>query len=396
MQHRRIAKNIEEDLHKMVLIAGPRQSGKTTIAKSLQAKYQGIYYNWDDDQDRMLIMKSQLDFDTSLWIFDELHKYRQWRSWLKSKYDKNGSDKKIIVTGSAKLDVYSRGGDSMQGRYFLHRLHPFTYSELLNISIDDDFERIPLMTNIAHDFDSLRSLLELGGFPEPLLKGSARHAKRWRNSYGARLVREDIRDLENLIHLDKVELLYNHLPNVVASPLSINSLREDLEVSFETVRNWINIFEKTYACFRLSPLGGNRLLKNIKAVKKEQKLYFWDWAMVDDAAARYENLLAFHLLRLSHWLEDIYGEKNELRYYRDVRGREVDFILTKNSKPWIAVEAKLSEQSLDPNLRYLLERVKIPYAFQVHLNGSKQWQVEDINGCKVFILPATKFLANLP
>jgi len=396
MYQRRITSKIETDLRKMVLLAGPRQCGKTTIAKSLVEKYQGVFYNWDDDLDRKLITNSKLDFDKKLWAFDELHKYRQWRNWLKGKYDKFGDQKKILVTGSAKLDVYRRGGDSMQGRYFLHHLHPFTYSELLGLDIDCDFNNIPLMEQHCIDQEAIKSLMTLGGFPEPLLGGSELEAKRWRNSYGTRLVREDVRDLENIILLDKIESLYHHLPLTVASPLSINSLREDLEVSFESVRDWIKIFENIYACFRLSPLGGTKILKNIRAIKKEQKLYFWDWAMVEDEAARFENLLAFHLLRFSHWLEDIYGEQTDLRYFKDTRRHEVDFVLLKQGKPWIAVEAKLSEQSLDPNLAYLLERVKIPYAFQVHLKGSDNYRVEDINGCKVFIMPATKFLSNLP
>jgi predicted AAA+ superfamily ATPase len=181
----------------------------------------------------------------------------------------------------------------------------------------------------------------------------------------------------------------------VGSPLSINSLREDLEVSFDAVKHWLEIFENIYACFRVSPLGGKQILKNIRAVKKEQKLYFWDWALVDNEAARFENLIAMHLLRFCHFIEDIYGMRTELRYFKDTRGHEVDFIILKEAKPWIAVEVKLSEQSLDPNLKYLLERVTIPYAFQVHLKGNSYYQVDDINGAKVSIIPARRFLSNL-
>jgi predicted AAA+ superfamily ATPase len=396
MHQRRITSKIEEDLVKMVLLAGPRQCGKTTLAKALVEKYKGRFYSWDDDEDRKLITASKLDFDKQFWAFDELHKYRQWRNWLKGKYDKFAEHKKIIVTGSAKLDVYSRGGDSLQGRYFLHHLHPFTYSELLNLNIQDEIESIPLMQKNCRDQKAIEALMRFGGFPEPLLRGSERQAKRWRNSYAARLIREDVRDLENIIQLDKMEILYNHLPHTVGSPLSINSLREDLEVSFESVRDWINIFENIYACFRLSPLGGKKILKNIRAVKKEQKLYLWDSAMVEDEAARFENLIALHLLRFSHWLEDIYGEKSELRYFRDTRRHEVDFVLMKAGKPWMAVEVKLAEQNIDPNLIYLLERVKIPYAFQIHLRGSNHWHLEDIKGSKISLMPAAKFLANLP
>lgn len=399
MQRRQVTQQIKCDLeHKMVLLAGPRQVGKTTIAKNLIKEYSGVYYNWDEDGDRDLIIQSKLNFSKKLWVFDELHKYRSWRNWLKGKYDNFGKEHKILVTGSARLDLYSRGGDSLQGRYFFQRLHPFTLAELLETKLPEDLNVFPLMQfdpDEKTSQDIINKMLELGSFPEPFLANSKQLAKRWRLSYGARLVREDIRDLENLVSLDKVELLYKHLPYTVGSPLSINSLREDLEVSFESVRDWIKILEKNYACFRLAPLGGTKILKNIRAVKKEQKLYMWDFALIEDPAARFENFIACHLLKFVHWLEDIHGENVELRYFRDSRGHEVDFIVLKDSKPWMAIEVKKSAQSLDPNLKYLLERVKIPFAFQVHLEGDEYYRVPDINGARTSITPAWRFLGNL-
>ena len=396
MLQRKISKQIEADLKtKMVLIAGPRQCGKTTVAKSFLKEYNGRFYNWDDIEDKKLIMNSTLDFNKDLWVFDELHKYRNWRNWLKGKFDKYCPEKKILVSGSAKLDVYSRGGDSLQGRYFLHRLHPFTYAEINETKFNEDLDKLMLMQKDVKNEDALDALFRLGGFPEPFISGSERQAKRWRNAYTNRLVREDVRDLENIIQLDKMELLYQHLPNTVGSPLSINSLREDLEVSFDSVKHWLEIFENIYACFRISPLGGKQVIKKIRAVKKEQKLYFWDWALIDNEAARFENLIAMHLLRFCHYVEDIYGERMELRYFRDSRGHEVDFIILKEAKPWIAIEVKLQAQRIDPNLKYLLERVEIPYAFQVHLHGDTYYHLDDINKTKLSIIPARRFLSNL-
>jgi uncharacterized protein len=393
---RRIEDIIEKDLNKkMVFLAGPRQSGKTTIAESLINKNGGVYYNWDLIKHRDLIKKNDLDFKTKFWVFDELHKYRAWRNWLKGNYDLHKNDHRIFVTGSAKLDVYSRGGDSLQGRYFFHRLHPLTLSEVLGLSFDEDLDKIPKLSQTSSQTNyqkALKDLIAYSGFPEPFLDSSEKAYKRWKLSYISRLVREEIRDLEKVFELDKIETLYEHLPFTVGSVLSINSLREDLEVNHRSVSHWIKILEKNYACFRLSPYGPPK----IKAVKKEQKLYMWDWSLTEKTSSRFENLIAMHLLRLVDYAQDVHGIKLELRYFRDLKRREVDFILIKEKKPWMAIEVKESEQSLDPNLKYLLERTKIPFAFQLHLEGRTYKKLENINSSEIFIMPASEFLVNLP
>jgi predicted AAA+ superfamily ATPase len=394
-QERRIEKKVKKDLNKkMVFVAGPRQCGKTTLAKKILKEYDGVYYNWDKDEHKKLIRNNNLDHSKELWVFDELHKFKNWRNWLKGNFDLYNEEKLFLVTGSAKLDYYSRGGDSLQGRYFLHRLHPFTLSELCKKNLFDNYEKLPLLEieTKKDDKNSLLELMKFGGFPEPLFSASLSESKRWRASYGSRLIREDIKDLQLIKEVDKMELLYEHLPNTIGSVLSINSLREDLEVNHQSVKNWIEIFEKNYACFRIPPFGANKL----KAVKKEQKLYFWDWAVAQEESKKLENLVAVHLLRFCHWIYDNEGEKLELRYFRDTVGHEVDFIILKNKKPWIAIEVKLSDSSLDSSLSYLLKRVKIPYAFQIYLNGTKYQKLPEINGCKIQIIPAEKLLVNLP
>jgi len=393
--YRRVQPFVERDLKKkMVLLAGPRQCGKTTLAEQIISSTNGQYYSWDIDRDRRILRDGKMDASKGLWVFDELHKYREWRNWLKGVFDQHRKDHSILVTGSAKLDVYSRGGDSLQGRYFFHRLHPFTLGELLNIQSSEnatDFVQISQETP-TNAGGVLQDLLSLGGFPEPFLGGSQREADRWRLGYRSRIAREEIRDLENIRDIDRLELLYDRLEQVVGSVLSINSLREDLEVAFETVKHWLSILENLYVCLRLLPFGAPK----IKAVKKEQKLYLWDWAMVGDFSARFENLVAIHLRRFEHWCRDIEGKNVELRFYRSTVGHEVDFILLLNGKPWVAVEVKENENNLDRGLKYLLERVKFPYAFQISLKGINDWQPPPINGCKVRIMPAAKFLAQLP
>ena len=388
-----ILKDIEQ---KMVLIAGPRQCGKTTLAKAVAAKtnWASAYYNWDIDRHRKSLLHGRLDAGARLWLLDEIHKYRRWKNWLKGLFDEHHPRHAFLITGSAKLDTYSRGGDSLQGRNYFHRMHPFTLPELLGRKAVPSVEEMfsfndSILLESAQKI--LNDLLARGGFPEPFLS-SHQEAARWRLAYGTLLVREEVRSLETIQELDKMELLLDRLPGTVGSVLSINSLREDLEVAFETARNWIRVFEKLYAVFRVPPFGPPR----IKAVKKEQKLYFWDWARVPPSGgARLENLVALHLLRLVHWQEDVTGEKWELRYFRDVVGHEVDFILLRNGTAWCAVEVKTTSQALDPNLKYLLQRVRIPRAFQISLEGTEDWEPPRINGAAIRVMPAARFLAHL-
>lgn len=392
---RRIEGIIDEDLEeKMVFVAGPRQCGKTTLARRILARRGGAYFDWDVAAHRKALRDGVLPEDAPLWVLDEVHKLRTWRGWLKGIYDLHGERHAILVTGSAKLDAYRRGGDSLQGRYRLHRLHPFTLSELCGIAAHDDPEAMVRLERAAsaEARERLDALLGRGGFPEPLLAASDRTAARWRLGYGSRLVREDLRDLESFRDLDRIELLHDRLPDTVGSLLSIKALSEDLEVAFETVRSWISAFERLYSVFRVPPFGPPQ----IRAVKKSQKLYLWDWARVEQAPARAENLVLLHLLRLVHWLADVHGEKAELRFFRDAAGHEVDAIVMRGRRPWMAVEVKLGDQGLDRGLRYLVGRLNIPHAFQVSLTGTQDRVVPVTAKRTVRLVPAARFLVNLP
>jgi predicted AAA+ superfamily ATPase len=391
---RRIESDVEQDLRtKMVFIAGPRQCGKTTLAERLLDRIGGAYFTWDDEAHRKALRAKALPEEAPLWVFDELHKMRAWRGWLKGVVDLDRKRHQKLVMGSARLDAYGRGGDSLQGRYLMTRMHPFTLSELCGMDVvsPDEVPAFPLRAPEQAQ-EQLEALLRLSGFPEPLLSGSERQAGRWRLAYGARLVREEVRELELLHELDKMELLFERLPNVVGSQLSLNALREDLEVAFATVASWMTILEKLYAVFRVAPFGTPR----IKAVKKASKAYCWDWARVDAPGPRFENLVMMHLLRFVHYLEDVHGEKAELRYVRDVVGHEVDALILRKSKPWLAVEIKLDDQPLSPGLTYFLERVAVPHAVQVSLRGSVHRLHESVGKTQIRSMPAATFLANLP
>jgi len=353
---------------KMVFVSGPRQVGKTTLAKRILGRSQG-YLNWDVAEHRERILKRELPA-TPLWVFDEIHKYRSWRNWLKGLYDGKDPGQQILVTGSAKLDYYRFGGDSLQGRYHHLRLHPLSVAEL-------DIES-------AADF---QQLLRLGGYPEPFFSGSETFAKRWSREHRSLIIREELADLERVNDLGNLELLAIRLPELVGSPLSLNALREDLQVSHKTVAKWVQMLERLYALFRLPPFGAPKL----RAVKKEQKHYHLDWSLVPDDALRFENLVAAHLLKWVHWQQDTEGRDLELRYFRDVDRREVDFVVVERRKPIQLIECKWSDAPVSRGLGYLKERFPAAEAFQISATGSKDF----VSPQKVRVCPAVEHLRRL-
>lgn len=369
MKQRYLTGQIVSDLRKkMVFVAGPRQVGKTTLAKSLLDNSMG-YLNWDIAEHREKILRRELP-ETPFWIFDEIHKYRSWRNYLKGLYDWHGAKKKILVTGSARLDFYRFGGDSLQGRYHYWRLHPFSVAEL-KIATRRDFE----------------ALLILGGFPEPYLSGSEIEAKRWSREHRSRFIEQDIVGLERIQDLGNLELLMLRLPELVGSPLSLNALREDLQVSHKAIRHWMDALERLYAIFRLSPFGPPK----VRAVKKETKHYHFDWSVVTDGPARFENLTASHLLKWVHFEQDAKGRDLDLRYYRDVEGREVDFVVIENRSPILFVECKWSDDEIARGLKYLRARFPNVPAWQISAAGKKDY----ISHEKIRVAGAITFLETL-
>ena len=352
MEQRYLRAQIERDLErKMVFLAGPRQVGKTTLARQLPAA-PGAYLNWDVPEHREQILRRELP-SGPLWIFDEIHKYRSWRNYLKGLFDVRPEGQQILVTGSARLDYYRYSGDSLQGRYHLLRLHPLSVAEL-GLETREDFEE----------------LLTLGGFPEPFFGGSEVEARRWSREYRNLLIREELVSLENVRDLGNLELLVLRLPALVGSPLSINALREDLQVSHKAVTGWIEILERLYALFRISPIGSPR----IRAIKKAQKHYHFDWTLVAEPAQRFENLVASHLLKWVQHQQDTQGLDLELRYFRDTDGREVDFVVTADTRPVRLVECKLSDDKIDRGLRYLKGRFPECEAWQISAAGERDYQ----------------------
>lgn len=371
---RYLSQPIEEDLRsKMVFIGGPRQVGKTTLSLQFltpSTEKNPAYLNWDRATDRSLILKDQIPLSETLVVFDEIHKYRNWRSLVKGLYDKNKSENKFIVTGSARLDHFRKGGDSLLGRYHYYRLHPFSLRELHSSPTKRDLEE----------------LLHLSGFPEPLLGQDQKKLRRWQKERVQRVVYEDLRDLETVKEISLIELLVESLPARVGSPLSLKNLAEDLQVSQPTVARWLTILDNLYMTYRISPYGSPK----IRAVKKEQKVYFWDWSQNENPGALFENLVASQLLKFCHFKEDTEGYKMELRFLRDTDKREVDFVVIQNKKPLFAVECKSGERSLSPHISYFAQRTPIPQFYQVH-QGTRDYGKESSGR----VLPFEKFCQEL-
>ena len=368
---RSIQVNIINDLRKkMVFVGGPRQVGKTTLAKAiLHQNPSGHYFNWDFDDHRQDILHKRWSRSDQLLVFGELHKYPKWKQWIKGVYDVIGENHSFLVTGSARLDLYRRGGDSLLGRYRYWRLHPFSLDEVpKGISKQDAFKR----------------LMTVGGFPEPFLDGGEIDARRWRRERFDRILREDIRDLESIRNTAQMGLFLDLLRHRVGGLVALSNLANDIQISPKTAKSWLEILDHMYLTFTIRPYT-----KSLpRAVQKAPKIYFFDNAdVIGDEGARFENLVATGLLKRIHFLEDSEGYRCDLCYIRDKEGREVDFAIVKEGVVEELIEVKYRDDTLSKSLQYYAERLKPKRATQIVANLRRSY---DKNGIKV-VDPITYF-----
>lgn len=336
----------------MVFVGGPRQVGKTTLAKALlSSNYpEGRYFNWDYDEDRQDIQQKRWQADNKLLVFDELHKLPRWKTWIKGIYDVSHEQHSFLITGSARLDVYRRGGDSLMGRYHYWRLHPFTLDEIPDgISSEDAFNR----------------LMTVGGFPEPFLDGDERNARRWRRERFDRVLREDVRDLESIRNVQLLGMFLDMLRYRVGGLIKLSNMATDLQISPKTAKAWLEVLERMYLVFSVRPYA-----KSLpRAVLKTPKVFFFDNGdVLGDEGARFENFVASSLLKRLHFLEDRDGYRYELRYIRDKEGREVDFAVIKEGRLEELIEAKYADEKISRHLLYYAERLKPEKVTQIVAN----------------------------
>lgn len=351
----------------MIMLTGPRQVGKTTTAR--QATGDHLYMTWDRQSDRITITKGAdavaqlLDLATvtatrPTVIFDEIHKYAKWKAFLKGFFDVYGEQVRILVTGSARLGFFRRGGDSLMGRYFLYRMHPLSVAELARPDVPPAEIRPPIETSP----ETLAQLLAMGGFPEPFTRNSSRFYNRWRRLRAEQLFREDLRDLTHTHEVGQVEVLAELLARQVGQLANYSSLAADANIATDTVRRWIATLESLFYCYRVRPW-----FRNVpKSLRKQPKVFLWDWSLVADEGARRENMVASHLLKAVHGWTDLGLGDYDLFYLRDKAKREADFLVTRGGNPWFIVEVKSAgKRELNPNLEYFQRMTGARHAFQV-------------------------------
>lgn len=397
--YEKVIKEHLKENRQMLFLMGPRQVGKTTAslkASSLESNH--YYLNWDNQTDRFLIIEGQeaiakhmhleqIRENSSIVVFDEIHKFPLWKDFLKGFFDVYGKLTKIIVTGSARLDILNFGGDSLMGRYFLYRLHPLSIREIIDPSLSNEEIRKP--KKILQE--ELESLLSFGGFPEPFIKKNSRFYNRWKKLRLKQLFQEDLQDITRTQEITQLQILTELLKKQASQLVNFSDLAKKVHVSSETIRRWIETLKALYYCFSLQPWSINIS----RSLLKEPKIFLWDWSLVEDKGQRLENFVASHLLKAVHfWTDRGLGDYG-LYFLRDKDKREVDFLVTKNQNPWFLVEVKSSASGgISKSLFHFQKQTKALHAFQIafdlpFVNRSCFEYKEPI------VVPASTFLSQL-
>jgi predicted AAA+ superfamily ATPase len=377
----------------MALVSGPRQVGKTTTCRSVSNEY----LNWDNADDRRLLLRGPASIAQALQLdvlraqspvatLDELHKYFKWKNLLKGFFDSYGDRVRLIITGSSRIDIFRRGGDSLMGRYFLYRMHPWSVAESLRTHLPQREIHAPEEVRSA-DWEAL---WEHGGFPEPFLRRDSRFTRRWRSLRYEQLSREDLREMALVSDLGTLETLMQILAEHSGQQLTYSNLAHEIQVSVDTVKRWIDLLARLHYGFLVRPWFRNVA----KSLRKEPKWFLRDWAGVMEDGARAETMVACHLLKtIEAWTDLGFGDF-ELRYLRDKQKREVDFLVVKDRKPWFLVEVKMSDKTLSPSLGYFQTQTNAQHAFQVVITLSYH-HADCFRIHRPVVVPAKSFLSQL-
>ena len=377
----------------MAFVAGPRQVGKTTTCRQEGQ----VYLDWDNEDHREIILRGpgavadfagleRASLAPAVIVFDELHKYRRWKLFLKGFFDTYEDRARLIVTGSSRMDVYRRGGDSLMGRYFLFHMHAFSVGELAHREAPKALVHTPKAIS-EEDWHALR---EHGGYPEPFIRRESRFSRRWRDLRRTQLLREDVRDLTRIQEIDQLAILGRILSQRSGGQIIYSSLARAVRVSENTIRKWVATLASMHFGFLVRPWH-----KNVtRALRKEPKWFLRDWSGVKDPGSRAETLCACHLLKAVEGWTDLGFGSFELRYIRDKQGREVDFVVIRDGEPWFLVEAKHGDTGLSPHLRHFQKQTGSEHAFQLVI-GADFLNQDCFTYSRPVVVPALTLLSQL-
>jgi predicted AAA+ superfamily ATPase len=398
----------------MVFLAGPRQVGKTMLAKAWLEKYlcSPLYFNWDDISTRKAYLANSRFFESPArslgvsdpWIvFDEIHKRSQWRDILKGAYDLFAHDFRFLITGSARLDIFRRSGDSLVGRYNLFHMMPFNIAEITRLHLGPWFlqEKDPIKRvktfeqQIAHPITAQISetyghLYQYGPFPEPFLKQNERFSRKWHQDYFSLVIRQDLKDISKVSELDKIEHLLFLIPSRIMSPLSMANLARELEVAHTTVKSWLEQLKRLYLLFSVEPWAK----KISRSLKKEKKWYFLDWYYAPEGAARLENMVATYLFRACLALTDMGYGKYQLFYTRTLEKKEIDFVVALDNQPILALEVKTGDAQLSAALK--TRQTWFPSRPTLGIQVVDKRKILEKYSKDTWIISAERFLSILP
>jgi uncharacterized protein len=378
----------------MALVSGPRQVGKTTACRSVADSY----LDWDNADDRRVLLHGPAALAEALQldrlrerplvvVLDELHKHAKWKSLLKGFFDTYGDRVRLLVTGSSRLDVFRRGGDSLMGRYFLYRMHPWSAGECLRTRVPEQ----PIDPPVEPAAADWEALLAHGGFPEPFLKRDLRFTRRWRSLRKEQLSKEDLRDVAHVADIGAMETMIEILAERTARQLVYSNLSREIGVAVDTVKRWVDLLGRLHYGFVVRPWFANVA----KALRKEPKWYLRDWSGVPDEGPRAETFVACHLLKAVETWTDLGFGDFDLRYLRDKQKREVDFLVVRDRKPWFLVEVKEGDTSLSPWLAHFQAQTKAAHAFQAVLNLPFE-KADCFRIHRPVVVPARTLLSQLP
>ncbi len=387
----------------MIFLSGPRQSGKTTLAQNMiGSSFANLsYFNYDFIESKRILREDpyffekvdRIDASLPLVIFDEIHKHDKWKNYLKGIYDKFHGQYQFLVSGSGRLDTFQKSGDSLAGRYFMFHLYPLTLGELGNSHLSpDDFLNDPIVVPVFKKelWDLWDTIDTFSGFPEPFIHGKKPFFNRWYKTYSRQVLYEDIRDMSGIRKIDSLVSLFSILPSKIGSPVSINNLAMDIGTSFNTISDWLTVFDRFFLSFSLSPWTS----KIARAIKKEKKIYLMNPSIIEDSRSRMENIVAIELSRATQlWSDMGFGDFN-LHYIRNKEKEEVDFLISESNKPKLLIEAKLSDTNPSKPLIKFQRYLDVPGIQLVLKKNTARIITNDKN--KILIVSAPDWLGMLP